>query len=326
MSIEHRYQCEVPPEDDGERLDRFLAIRIPEYSRSQLRTAISRGEVLIDGRTAKPAYKLKSSQSVFCELSKPAVVLPEPEDIPLDIIYEDDHLVAINKPASMVVHPAKGHWKGTLVSGLIHHFSKLSAVGGSQRPGIIHRLDRDTTGVIVVAKHDEAHSLIAKQFELRTTLKEYHCLTLGIPDRDRDLIDAPIGPHPYHRERMAIRRDHPKKRAAQTFYEVAERFRHIALVNVQPKTGRTHQIRVHMAHLGCPILADRLYGGKPVISRTFLKTGRDEEQSAESVEVLNRQALHAASLTIKHPFSGKELTFNAPYPNDFRQALNILRS
>lgn len=325
MPIEHRFQCEVPPEDEGVRLDRFLAVRIPAYSRSQLRTAISLGEVLIDGKRAKPAYKLKTSQFVICELSKPAVELPEPEDIPLDILYEDEHLVAINKPAAMVVHPAKGHWQGTLVSALTHHFSKLSRVGGEQRPGIIHRLDRDTTGVIIVAKHDEAHSLIATQFERRTTIKEYHCLTLGIPDRDRDIIDAPIGPHPYHRERMAIRHDHPKKRAATTFYEVAERFRHIALVKVRPKTGRTHQIRVHMSYVGYPILADRLYGGKLNVTKQFLETGRDD-MSADSVEVLHRQALHAASLTIKHPFTAKDLTFNAPYPDDFTHALSILRS
>ena len=324
MSIEHRFQCEVPPDEDGKRLDRFLADRIPEYSRSQLRVAITAGEVSVDGTTAKPAYKLRSSQLVVCELSKPAVELPEPENIPLDILYEDEHLVAINKPAAMVVHPAKGHWKGTLVSALTHHFSKLSKVGGAQRPGIIHRLDRDTTGVIVVAKHDTAHSDIAKQFERRTTVKEYHCLTLGIPDRDRDIIDAPIGPHSYHRERMAIRHDHPKARSAQTFYEVAERFRHTALVKVQPKTGRTHQIRVHMAHVGYPILADRLYGGKLNITREFLETGRDKLTDTPD-EILNRQALHAASLTIKHPSTGRDLTFVAPYPDDFTQTLAILR-
>jgi len=324
MPIEHRFHCEVPPEEDGKRLDRFLADRIPEYSRSQLRVAITAGEVLIDGKTAKPAYKLKSSQHVACELSKPSIELPEPEDIPLDILYEDEHLVAINKPASMVVHPAKGNWKGTLVSALTHHFSKLSQVGGAQRPGIIHRLDRDTTGVIVIAKHDTAHSVIAKQFEVRTTVKEYHCLTLGIPDRDRDIIDAPIGPHSYHREKMAIRQDHPKARTAQTFYEVAERFRHVALIKVQPKTGRTHQIRVHLAHLGYPILADRLYGGKLNITRGFLETGRDLLTDAQD-EILTRQALHAASLTIRHPISGEELTFVAPYPADFAQSLEILR-
>ena len=174
MAKEICFSSEVDSEDHATRLDKYLAIKIPSYSRVQLRTAIGAGEVTVDGRTAKPSYRLKQGQTVLCELSAPAIVVPQPEDIPLDILYEDEDLIAINKPAQMVVHPAKGHWKGTLVSALTHHFQQLSSVGGPERPGIIHRLDRDTTGVIVVAKHDQAHQLIAKQFEDRTTRKEYH--------------------------------------------------------------------------------------------------------------------------------------------------------
>ena len=259
MEVHRQVDITVPETDAGTRLDKFLAGWISDYSRVQLRRAISNGEVLVDGKTAKPSYRLIPEQKIECQLLAPAVELPTPENIPLDIIYEDEYLVAINKPSAMVVHPAKGHWKGTLVSALSHHFQSLSNVGGPQRPGIIHRLDRDTTGVIVIAKTDLAHKHIASQFEKRTTIKEYLCLTLGIPDRDRDNIDLPIGPHSYQRERMAVRRDHPKARNAQTFYEVQERFRHIALVKAAPKTGRTHQIRVHLTHLGYPILADKLY-------------------------------------------------------------------
>lgn len=325
MAKELCFSSEVDSEDHATRLDKYLAIKIPSYSRVQLRTAINAGEVTVDGRTAKPSYRLKQGQSVLCELSAPAIVVPQPEDIPLDILYEDEDLIAINKPAQMVVHPAKGHWKGTLVSALTHHFQQLSSVGGPERPGIIHRLDRDTTGVIVVAKHDQAHQLIAKQFEDRTTRKEYHCLTLGIPDRDRDLIDEPIGPHPYVRERMAVRLDHPKARSAQSFFHVLERFRHIALLQIEPKTGRTHQIRVHLQHLGYPILADKLYGGRYPITEEFLTTGRDHLQKEET-SVLTRQALHSAKLTITHPRTGDSLTFEAPYPPDLEETIRILRT
>lgn len=325
MDAVYRSSRVVTPDANSLRLDKYLADRIPNYSRVQLRIAITAGEVLVDGRTSKPSYKLKTGQFIECKLTQPPVELPEPENIPLDIIFEDDHLVAINKPAQMVVHPAKGHWQGTLVSALSYHFQELSNVGGKERPGIVHRLDRDTTGVIVVAKHNEAHTAIAKQFETRTTIKEYHCLTLGIPDRDRDIIDEPIGPHPYQRERMAIRRDHPKARQAKSFFEVLERYRHTALVKVVPKTGRTHQIRVHLRHLGFPILADKLYGGRYPITRHFLQTGRETNTQHEE-PVLTRQALHSSSLTLKHPSTGETLLFKAPYPKDFRTALEILRS
>lgn len=312
-------------EFDGVRLDRYLAEQIPAYSRVQLRRAITAGEVQVDGCHAKPAYKLKTGQRVECQLTSPSIEIPAPENIPLDVLYEDDHLIAINKPAHMVVHPAKGHWSGTLVSALSYHFRHLSTIGGAERPGIIHRLDRDTSGVIVVAKHDEAHKIIAKQFELRTTEKEYYCLTLGIPDRDRDFIEEPIGPHPYQRERMAVRRDHAKARDAQTFFEVEERFRHVALIKVTPKTGRTHQIRVHMTHLGYPILGDKLYGGKFPVSEHFLKTGRDLENDT-SPPVLTRQALHATRITINHPVSNERLTLEAPLADDLTAALAILRA
>ncbi len=324
MEVHRHVDITVPESDVGTRLDKFLSERIPDYSRVQIRRAITNGEVLVDGKSAKPSYRLVIDQQIQCQLMAPAVELPTPEDIPLDIIYEDEYLVAINKPSAMVVHPAKGHWKGTLVSALSHHFQSLSQVGGPQRPGIIHRLDRDTTGVIVIAKTDLAHKHIASQFENRTTTKEYVCLTLGIPDRDRDNIDLPIGPHSYQRERMAVRHDHPKARSAQTFYEVQERFRHIALVKVTPRTGRTHQIRVHLTHLGYPILADKLYGGKFPVSAAFLKTGREIENDNQE-PVLTRQALHAARLTIAHPKDDSLITFEAPLPNDLIQALEILR-
>ena len=190
-----------------------------------------------------------------------------PENIPLDILYEDEWLAAINKPPGMVVHPAKGHWAGTLTSALQFHFDTLSGAGGPTRPGIVHRLDRDTSGVFVVAKTDRAHFALADQFEQRTVEKEYFALVCGNPDRDRDLIDLPIGVHPYQREKMAIRRDHPTSRPAQRSTKSSSDSRALQRFALMPKTGRTHQIRVHLSSIGCPVLCDRYYGGRTVLTR-----------------------------------------------------------
>ena len=188
-------------------------------------------------------------------------------------------IVVVNKPAGMIVHPAKGHWEGTLASALAHHFGTLSGRGGPTRPGIVHRLDRDTSGVIVVAKNDQAHDALAAQFKSREVEKEYLAIVVGVPDRDRDVIDEPIGDHPTQREKKAIRREDPSARPAVTVYEVVERFAGYALVRALPKTGRTHQIRIHLAHIGYPVLCDRLYGGRAIITELELiprdKIGQD---------------------------------------------------
>ena len=222
----------------------------------------------------------------------------------------------------MVVHPAKGHWSGTLTAALAHHFQTLSSVGGPSRPGIVHRLDRETSGVIVVARTDSAHLHLAKQFEQRTTHKEYFAITAGSPDRDRDVIRQPIGVHPYQREKMAIRADHKTSRDAETFYEVTERFGKHALVTVLPKTGRTHQIRVHLAHIGCPILCDRLYSG-----RSQLTEGELVPNSAHPDTVLlERVALHARRLELLHPAANKPIAFEAPLPDDIQRTVDALRT
>jgi 23S rRNA pseudouridine1911/1915/1917 synthase len=245
---------------------------------------------------------------------------PIAEAIPLTILYEDEHIAAVNKPPAMVVHPARGHWSGTLSGALTHHFEFLSQVGGATRPGIVHRLDRDTSGVIVVAKTDQAHMGLTAQFEARTTEKEYLAITSGRPDRDRDVIERPIGIHPYQREKMAIRVSHPTSREARTFYEVLERLERFALLRVAPKTGRTHQIRVHLEHIGCPVLCDRLYSGRSQITRGELLGGRDDGDV-----VLKRQALHAWRLSLHHPISKQPLSFEAPLPEDMERVLGILR-
>jgi 23S rRNA pseudouridine1911/1915/1917 synthase len=244
----------------------------------------------------------------------------------LSVLYEDEALAVIDKPSAMVVHPAKGHWQGTLVSGLANHFDSLSSVGGSVRPGIVHRLDRDTTGVILIAKTDEAHRTLAHQFESRSIKKQYVCLCLGRIDRDRDTIDLPIGHHPSNRVKMAIREDGGNPKQASTFYEVMERFRRISYVRVRPKTGRTHQIRVHLAHIGNPVLCDRLYGAMSVVSRSFLLSGRDNLPESERDILLTRQALHAESIEFDHPSSGERLTISAPLPEDICGVVDALRA
>jgi 23S rRNA pseudouridine1911/1915/1917 synthase len=248
---------------------------------------------------------------------------PAAEEIPLVFLYVDAWMAAVDKPPGMVVHPAKGNWKGTLAGALKWHLERdgagLSTAGGAVRPGIVHRLDRDTSGVIVVARTEEAHHALARQFERRTTAKTYLAITQGVPRFDRDEIDLPIGIHPYQREKMAVRRDHATSREAVTRYEVLERFRAGALVRVTPKTGRTHQIRVHLAALGCPVLGDALYSGRGVIEPTFLRL-------PAGPPLLARQALHAATLELDHPASGERLTLSAPLPADLEAMLAALRS
>ena len=306
----------VSVDEVGKRLDAFLVGHCPGVSRSQLRKQIDAGNVTVDAKRVKVAYRLVEGQTVeFCLANLPHDG-PEPEDIPLDVLFEDEHFTAINKPAGMVVHPAKGHWAGTLTSALAFRFQSLSSVGGAHRPGIVHRLDRDTTGVIVVAKTDAAHVALAKQFELREVQKEYFAIVRGAPNRDRDLIDQPIGPHPYQREKMAIRRELASAREAQTFYEVQERYARISTIKLAPRTGRTHQVRLHLTHIGCPVLCDRLYGGHAQITRGEL------QQSDDDTVLLDRQALHAWRLRLAHPISGEAMELEAPLPDDLRAVID----
>lgn len=310
----------VEPTADGMRLDAYLASQVSQHSRVQIRRTINAGHVEVDGRSTKASYRLSAGQRVTAVLPELPKAGPAPEEIPLEILYEDAWLAAINKPPGMVVHPSKGHWSGTLTAGLAFHFERLSTVGGSTRPGIVHRLDRDTSGVIVVAKTDQAHLALAQQFEARTTEKEYFAIVCGVPDRDRDIIEQPIGVHPYQREKMAIRTEHASSRDAVTFYEVVERFVGFAAVKVLPKTGRTHQIRLHLAHIGCPVLCDKLYGG-----RSQITVGEIRGKTADGEIVLARQALHARRLKLRHPETGESVEFEAPLPPDMQNALNTIR-
>ena len=312
----------VPDELAGQRLDAFLASRFANRSRVQIRRVINAADASVDGKRRKAAYHLRGGEKIEIRFTEGEQSEgPRAENIPLEVLFEDDHIIAIDKPSGMVVHPSKGHWSGTLTAALLHHFENLSSAGGGNRPGIVHRLDRDTSGVILVAKHDEAHLKLAKQFELRTVEKEYLAICRGKIDRDRDTIKAPIGIHPYQREKMTIRADHSTSREATTFFEVIERLGRFVVIRVMPKTGRTHQIRVHLSHIGCPILCDPLYVGRSHLTNGEL-TGDHNDRSV----VLSRLALHARRIRFKHPISDQPMEFAADIPAELNSAIERIRA
>ena len=306
----------------GKRIDAYLASRYPDYSRSVIQKVIDAGAVLINGRPTKASYKVRLDDEIRVWLPELTDEPPAAEDIPIGIVFEDATFTVVNKPPSLVTHPAKGNWSGTLVNALQFHFDTLSTVGGEHRPGIVHRLDRDTSGLLIVAKDDKAHKILAAQFEARTIRKEYLALVYGTPSRDSDYIEKPLGMHPSHREKVAIRSIEEGGKEAVTFYEVLERFDGFALVRCKPKTGRTHQIRVHLAHIGHPILADKAYSGRAAFTMGDLVGPGAED--ADRV-LLGRQALHAHALFLEHPVTGRPISFNAPLPDDMLAALAGLR-
>ena len=295
----------------GWRLDHYLVRLYPNFSRSQFQSSIAAEAVTVNGLPAKSSRRLRVNDVVELSLPEDAAPRVEPEDLPLSVIYEDEHLVAIDKPADMIVHPGRGQTTGTLVAALQFHFDSLSDVGGTLRPGIVHRLDRDTTGVIVVAKNNQVHHKLSRQFELREVTKRYHAICWGHLELDSDYIETHVGVSRRNREKMRVVPAGGKSRHAETFYEVIERFDRTSYLRLSPRTGRTHQLRVHMAHLNHPILADRLYGG-------------DRPEGRELP--IRRQALHARSLEVTHPVTGKAIRFEAPLPEDFCQVLECLRS
>jgi 23S rRNA pseudouridine1911/1915/1917 synthase len=301
----------------GERLDRWLAGVMPDLSRARLQAIITGGGVLVDGRVARPSLRLKTGQSIWVRLPAPQPAVPLPEDIPLAVIYEDRHLLVVDKPAGLVVHPGAGRATGTLVNALLHRVRDLSGIGGVVRPGIVHRLDRGTSGLLVVAKDDASHLALSRQFSGRTVDKEYLAVVLGVPRAAEGTIDVPIGRDPVHRKRMSVRA--PRGRAARSTYRVVEALDGAALLRVRIATGRTHQIRVHLAALGHPVAGDLTYGG-----RSRPASRRPEARAA--LEGLSRPALHAAHLAFTHPASGERLSFSSPLPADLEALLAALRS
>jgi 23S rRNA pseudouridine1911/1915/1917 synthase len=322
----------VAAEDEGSRLDRLLAARIPALSRSRLKALILDGQVSVTHAEAArtildPSAQVKSGDMITVILPPPEDACPAGEDIPLTIVYEDDDLIVIDKPAGLVVHPAAGHATGTLVNALIAHCGdSLSGIGGVRRPGIVHRLDKDTTGLMVIAKNDRAHRGLSKQFadKLESGLaRGYLALVWGAPDRPRGTIDAPLDRHPHAREKQAVRKG---GREAVTHWEVRETFPDAdgkpvaSLVECLLETGRTHQIRVHLAHIGTPIMGDETYA-----TGFKTKAARLAPEAAAALGRLRRQALHAAILGFTHPVSGARLEFESSLPPDMAKLAAALR-
>jgi 23S rRNA pseudouridine1911/1915/1917 synthase len=290
--------------EPGERLDKAIAVALPDLSRATIQRLIKSGNVTVDGRSSKPSYRVEAGDGV--EVHIPAETPPEvlPEQIPLDIAYEDEYLLAVDKPAGMVVHPAYGHQSGTLVNAILAHCPEAADVGGPERAGIVHRLDKDTSGLILVAKTDETRADLQRQFKRHNVNKSYLALVEGHPSPRSGLIDAPIGRDKRNRKRMAIVKS---GREARTGYHIAEFFDDYSLVELWPETGRTHQIRVHMAWLGCPIVGDQVYGYR---RQRLLK---------------DRHFLHANKLEFTHPVSGAALALEAALPDDLTALLRRLR-
>src|SRR5215216_3571856 len=306
---------EVSVEDAGARLDAFLAARVEGVSRSTLKRAIDDGDVLVGGRAAKPSLKLKGGEHVEVELPAPPPSEVEPEEIPLDILHEDEEVVVVNKPAGLVVHPASGVASGTLANALAFHFAQLAPGGGALRPGLVHRLDRDTSGVIVVAKTARAHESLSDQFRARTVFKSYVALVHGVTKEEKGRVEEPLARDPRNRTRMAVVRG---GRAAVSLWRVRRRYERMTLLDVQIKTGRTHQIRVHLAWIKHPVVGDETYGG-----------GRDKTLPDPAlrarISALGRQFLHAERLGFHHPAAGEWLGFTAPLPAELSEFLEALQ-
>ncbi len=306
----------------GWRLDHYLNRIFGNHSRAQLQKAIDGGQVTLNGLPVKPSRRLRVNDRIHVELqSADDSSRFQPEDIPLDILYEDDAIVVVNKAANMVVHPGRGTYSGTLAAALQFHFDQLSDIGGRHRPGIVHRLDRDTTGVILIAKDNQIHQRVSSQFEKREVKKEYRAIVRGVPEMDSDFIRTHVCVHNRVREKMMVCAPGGRSREAVTFYHTEERFNGFALMALHPHTGRTHQLRVHMQHIGTPIIADKQYIGEDTFT-----TGHVAGTPGTGQTLINRQALHAFRLTISHPVSGKTITFEAPLPADFQATLTALRA
>ncbi|MCE5265495.1 MAG: RluA family pseudouridine synthase [Deltaproteobacteria bacterium] len=307
----------VVPEQGGLRLDLFLVGREIGLSRSQVQRAVNEGRVRVNGSPARSGRKLKPGDevAVFLPEAKPSGVLPEA--IPLSILYEDASLLVVDKPAGMVVHPAAGHADGTLVNALLHHCRDLSGIGGVLRPGIVHRLDKETSGLLVVAKSDAAHQGLAAQFKRHEVKKTYQALVVGEPGAEGGRIEAAVGRHPTDRKKMSTQSR--RGRSAVTVWRVRERYGVAALLEVDIETGRTHQIRVHLTDLGHPVVGDRVYGGAGRI-----RTVGDPAARAR-MKAMDRQALHAWRLAFAHPLTGEDMAFTAPLPADMAGLCAFLR-
>ena len=304
----------VEKELAGERLDAFVA-KVADITRSSAAKLIEDGDVLVGNSKKAKNYKVREGDEVSVQLPEPEEYDALPENIPLDVVYEDDYIIVINKPSGMVVHPAPGNYTGTLVNALLYHCrDSLSGIGGVMRPGIVHRIDKDTSGLLVVAKCDEAHAALSEELKYHGIEREYHALVVGGFKDDFGTVDYPIGRHPVDRKKMAVIRDGSSSaRDAVTHYSVLERFGAITYLGLKLETGRTHQIRVHMSYTGHALLGDEVYAK----SKTRFETLHPS--------LFDGQALHAKRLTLTHPKTGERMVFECELPDNFKKALELLR-
>jgi 23S rRNA pseudouridine1911/1915/1917 synthase len=305
----------VAREDSGERLDRYVAARLPEISRTRLQELIAEGSLLVNGEVTKRSHHVRAGETIAVQITARPPLAATPENIPLQILYEDDDIIVVNKPAGMVVHAGAGQARGTLVNALLHHRAQLSTTGGDLRPGIVHRLDRGTSGTLIVARNDAAHKKLADQFRARKIEKRYIALVHGTLERDTGRIELPIARDPRRRTRMTARRQGALRHArdARTDWRVLARIDHFTLVEVDLHTGRTHQIRVHFSALRHPVVGDRLYGAPKQV-----------RAGTEALPPLERNFLHAARIGFTQPSSGKWVVARAPLPEELRQFLEKL--
>jgi 23S rRNA pseudouridine1911/1915/1917 synthase len=315
MQDKNAFTILVEPPDSGKRLDRYIASCISDCSRSIATHLIREGKIRVQGMVRKPGYRVKAGDEISGSIPPPEPVPYKPEPIPIEILYEDDEIIVINKQPGLVVHPAPGHHSGTLVNALLHHCPKLNGIGGSLRPGIVHRLDKDTSGVLVVAKNDRAHIHLSRQFRSRRITKKYLALVHGKMESDSGSVSLPIGRHPVDRKKMStISR---KSRVAETTWQISERFELASLIEVDLKTGRTHQIRVHCAAIKHPVMGDKVYGHR--------KRGKNVTYNKNLIESIPRQMLHAWRIGLTHPVTEEKVFFEAPIPSDMQAVITALR-
>ena len=305
-----------PFDNSPERLDQFISREVPDLTRSAVQRLIDSGMITVNGATARASLKLKGGEQILIEIPPPAPAVPIAEEIPLSILYEDADVIVVNKSAGMSVHPGAGTPDGTLVNALLAHCDDLSGIGGEIRPGIVHRIDKDTTGVMVVAKNDRSHLELARQFQVHSIKRVYVALVYGSPKEDKGRIESVIGRHPVDRKKMSGSARHG--RHAVTHWKVIGRYGAVTAVELRLETGRTHQIRVHLSEAGFPLLGDPVYGGSGRLS------GLKDTKLRALIRDLGRQALHARTLGFLHPISGQYLEFSTPLPEDMARILEYL--
>ncbi len=313
------FKYHVEPDESGRRLDSFIADRLENCSRSQAAALIRRGCIQVDGQNCKPGHKVKSNQQIIARIPVPEPTGLVAESLALNILFEDLDILVLDKPPHMVVHPAAGHGTGTLVHGILYHCPDLEGIGAERRPGIVHRLDKDTSGILVVAKNSRAHHALSAQFKDRSIGKRYLALIHGWPQAAEGQIDMPVGRHPVDRKRMSTQSK--RGRDALTLWQVRERFTGSALLEIELKTGRTHQIRVHCLAMGHPIVGDPVYTQRGLLKRI----GETSPDLQRVFKTARRQMLHAFRISFKHPADQRLLTFEAPLPEDMAAVLDGLR-